>query len=147
MILSIIHKFEKIITHVMLVVLAVVTLLATFDLIWIIGKDIITPPYFLLEIQELMEILGMFLLVLIGIELLHSVTAYITHQAFHLEIVLTVAMIAVARKIITLEPKEMPAGSLLGIAAMVLALAIAYALIRSNHPRKSNTDKDSTTPL
>ncbi len=127
--------------------LAVVTLLATFDLIWIIGKDIITPPLFLLKIDELMEVLGMFLLVFIGIELLHSVTAYIAHQAFHLEIVLTVAMIAVARKIITLEPKEMPAGSLLGIAAMVLALAIAYALIRFSHPRKSNTDMDSTTPL
>jgi uncharacterized membrane protein (DUF373 family) len=147
MILSYIHKFEKVIIHVMLIMLAVVILLATFDLIWIIGKDVITPPSFLLEIHELMEILGMFLLVLIGIELLHSVTAYITQQAFHLEIVLSVAMIAVARKIITLEPKEMPAGTLLGIAAIVLALAIAYALIRSSHPRKSNTDKDSTTPL
>jgi uncharacterized membrane protein (DUF373 family) len=86
----------------------------------------------------LLELFGLFLLVLIGIELMHSVKTYIVRREFHLETVVTVAIVAVARKIIVLEPKELPEGTLLGIAALVLALALAYYVIRRS--RKENTD-------
>lgn len=59
---------------------------------------------FLLEIDELLELFGLFLLVLIGIELLHSIEVYIVRRELHVETVLTVAMIAVARKTIVFEP-------------------------------------------
>jgi len=89
----------------------------------------------------------MILLVMIGIELLHSVTTYITHRDFHLEIVVSVAMIAITRKIITLDPKELSAGSLLSIAAMVFALAVSYFLIRFSHRKKMTLDANDTLPL
>jgi len=41
-----------------------------------------------------------------------------------------VALIAIARKIITLEPKELPEGSMLGIAAIVIALIAGYYLLQ-----------------
>lgn len=127
------ERFERIVMHVLLVVLAVVVLLAVVELVWVIVKDVLTPPVFVLEIHELLDLFGLFLLVLIGIELMHSVKTYVTSRVYHLETVLSVALIAVARKIIVLEPKDLPEGALLGIAGLVLALALGYYLLRRSH--------------
>ncbi len=136
-------KFERAITHTLLVLMAGVVLLATIELAWILVKDVLTPPYFLLEVHELLELFGLFLLVLIGIELLHSVKTYIVRREFHLETVLTVAMIAVARKIIVLDPKELPEGALLGIAALVIALALGYYVMRRSRRESGDSDLES----
>ena len=123
-------KFEKTVTVALVVMMAVVVLLATVELGWIIVKDIFTPPVFLLEIDELLDIFGLFLLVLIGVELLETIKAYLKENVVHFEVVLTVAMIAIARKVITLDVKELPAMSLVGIAAIIVALAAAKYFFR-----------------
>jgi uncharacterized membrane protein (DUF373 family) len=125
-----IDKFERVIINALLVLMAGVVLLGTIELTWILVIDVLSPPVFILEIHEMLDIFGMFLLVLIGIELLHSIKIYIVRREFHLETVLTVAMIAVARKIIVLEPKELPEGAVWGIATLVLALALGYYVMR-----------------
>jgi uncharacterized membrane protein (DUF373 family) len=122
--------------------MAGVVLLATVELGWILGKDVLTPPLFLLEIEELLELFGQFLLVLIGIELLHTVKVYVESREIHLEAMLAVALIAVARKIIVLEPKELPEGTLLGVAAMVLALTSGYYLVRRDRREKRDSDAE-----
>jgi uncharacterized membrane protein (DUF373 family) len=123
--LDLLKKFEKAVTATLVVLMAIVVLLATIELGWIIIKDIITPPVFLLEINELLDIFGLFLLVLIGVELLETIKAYLKENVVHFEVVLTVAMIAIARKVITLDVKELPSMSLVGIAAIIVALAAA----------------------
>jgi len=123
--------------------MACVVLLATIELAWILVKDVLTPPIFLLEIHELLEMFGLFLMVLIGIELLHSVKTYIVRREFHLETVLTVAMIAVARKIIVLEPKELQEGTLLGMAALVIALSLGYYVMRRSRRESGDSDLES----
>jgi len=123
--LDMLKKFEKVITVTLVVMMAIVVLLATIELGWIIIKDIITPPVFLLEIEELLDIFGLFLLVLIGVELLETIKAYVKENVVHFEVVLTVAMIASARKVIILDVKELPSMTLVGIAAIIVALAAA----------------------
>jgi uncharacterized membrane protein (DUF373 family) len=123
--LDMLKKFEKVITVTLVVLMAIVVLLATIELGWIIIKDIITPPVFLLEIDELLEIFGLFLLVLIGVELLETIKAYLKENVVHIEVVMTVAMIAIARKVIILDVKDLPALTLVGIAAIIVALAAA----------------------
>ena len=123
--LDMLKKFEKVITVTLVVMMASVVLLATIELGWIIVKDIITPPVFLLEIEELLDIFGLFLLVLIGVELLETIKAYVKENVVHFEVVLTVAMIAIARKVIILDVKELPSMTLVGIAAIIVALAAA----------------------
>ena len=131
--MPVLDKFEWAITRVLLAMMAGVVLLATVELGWILVKDVLTPPSFLLEIEELLELFGQFLLVLIGIELLHSMKVYFERREVHLEAVLAVAVIAVARKIVVVDPKELPAGALLGIAAIMLALSLGYYLVRRTH--------------
>lgn len=125
------ERFEHLIVLVLVVLMTGVVLLATLELAWILVKDVMTSPVFLLEIQELLDLFGLFLVVLIGIELLHSVRTYVLKREFHLETVLAVSTIAVARKIIILDPKELSPGTLLGMAALVLALAFAFYVMRS----------------
>lgn len=124
------EQFESLIVIVLMMLIAGVVLFATIELAWILMQDVITPPVLLLEIQELLDLFGLFLLVLIGIELLHSVRTYMFKREFHVETVLAVAMIAVARKVIVLDPKELPPSALLGIAALVLTLAFAFSIMR-----------------
>ena len=123
--LDMLKKFEKVITVTLVVLMAIVVLLATIELGWILVQDIITPPVLLLDITELLDLFGLFLLVLIGVELLDTLKAYIKDNVVHVEVVLTVAMIAIARKVIILDVKELPSMTLFGIAAIIVALAVA----------------------
>jgi uncharacterized membrane protein (DUF373 family) len=123
-------RFERLITYALLVLIGAVVVLATAELAWLLAKDVLTPPLFLLEIEELQELFGQFLLVLIGIELMYTLRLYIEDRSIHLEAVLAVALIAVARKIIVVEPKDLPPGALFAVAAMVVGLAIGHYLVQ-----------------
>jgi len=136
-------RFERIITRTLLVMMAGVIVLATVELAWILGKEVLAPPYILLEPHQLLELFGQFLLVLIGIELLHSMKIYAVRRVIHLEAVLIVALIAVARKVIVLDPEELTEGTILGIAAITLALALGYYLVRRSHREEGNPDPAS----
>ena len=134
--LPFIKSFEKIIVRVLVVLMAFVLLLSTVELAWVIIKDIITPPILLLEIDELLEIFGLFMLVLIGIELLDTIAkTYMNESADHAQIVMAVAIIAIARKVIILDVKDLSGLTLLGIAAIILALTIGYYLIKKKGER------------
>lgn len=138
--MSAIKKFQKIIILVLVVLMAVVLLLSTVELAWVIIKDAITPPILLLEIDELLEIFGLFMLVLIGIELLDTIAkTYMAESVDHAQIVMAVAIIAIARKVIILDVKDLSGLALVGIAAIILALSIGYYLIK----KKGAALKDS----
>lgn len=122
--------FEKVVVIALIAMMVLIILLATIELGWIILRDIITQPYVLLEIDELLDIFGFFLLILIGVELLETIKAYLSEHVVHTEIVMEVALIAIARKVIILDVKDLPSLTLFGIAAIILALAVAYSLER-----------------
>ncbi|MBZ4376967.1 phosphate-starvation-inducible PsiE family protein [Corallococcus sp. AS-1-6] len=102
--------------------------LSTLELAWIIAKDIVTPPILLLEVDELLEIFGFVLLILIGVELLETIKAYLRDNVVHVEIVLEVALIAIARKVIVLDLSKYDGVSVLAMAALIIALAGAFSL-------------------
>jgi uncharacterized membrane protein (DUF373 family) len=140
-----IKKFEKMIVFSLVVMMALVLFLATLELAWIIVKDIVSPPLLLLEIDELLEIFGLFMLVLIGIELLETIAkTYLAQSTDHARIVIAVAIIAIARKVIILDVKDLSGQVLLGIAAIILALSIGYYLIKRK-PGEANRDEDTST--
>ena len=134
---TILKKYEKIMIQALMVMMAIVLGLATVDLGWLIVKDIAKSPLFFLSINDLLEIFGLFMLVLIGIELLESIMkTYITQDQPHYEVVLSVAIIAIARKVIILDVKETDSLSLLGIAAIVVALTLGYYLMKKAQARE-----------
>ena len=129
--LNILKNIEKVMIQALMIMMAIVLGLATLDLGWLIIKDVLTPPYVLLSVDELLEIFGLFMLVLIGIELLETIMkTYLTQDQPHYEVVLSVAIIAIARKVIILDVKEIDSLSLIGIASIVLALTAGYFLMK-----------------
>lgn len=56
------RKFKKILISSLTLMMAFVLLLSAIELGWTIAKDVITPPVFLLDINELLEIFGLFML-------------------------------------------------------------------------------------
>ena len=129
-------KFEYLIVLSLIAMMVIVVVLTTVELGWIIIRDIITPPIILLEIDELLEIFGFFLLVLIGIELLETIKAYLMTNVVHVEIVLEVALIAIARKVIILDISQYESLTLVGVAALISSVALAFLVIK-RHTKRS----------
>lgn len=129
--LSYLKVFEKVIAYTLIGLMALVLLLTTVELAWIIVQDIISPPLFLLEVDELLDIFGVFLLVLIGVELIDTIRkTYLTENVIHVEVVVAVAIIAIARKVITLDFKDVSGVTVLGVAAIIISLSAGYYLLR-----------------
>jgi uncharacterized membrane protein (DUF373 family) len=122
---TLIERVQRLTAMVLAGMLMVVVVLSTVHLGVLIGEELWVPPRFLIPVEGLLEIFGYFLLVLIGIELLETLKAYFRKDALHVRIVLEVALIAVARKVIVAEPNAVPSLTLLAIAALILALAVA----------------------
>ena len=109
----------------MMGLLVVVITVTTLELVWLLFRDIARPTGLLLEAEEMFELFGFFLLVLIGMELLATLRSYIYERVVHVEVVLEVALIAVAQKVIILNTTQANGPTLLGLAGLLLALAAA----------------------
>ena len=132
---------EKILITTLIWLVSLILVLSVVELCWIILKNIITPPVFLLDIKGLLDTLGLFLLVLIGVELLDTIRTYITEGVIHGEVVIMVALIALARKVIILDIKKVDSLSLIGIGVIILALGAAYYLVGLIIQKKKDSNK------
>ena len=123
---TLITKLQKFTVLALAGMLVVVMMLSTVHLGVLIGQQIWKPPRFLIPVDGLLEVFGYFLLVLIGVELLETLKAYVKKDTIHVRVVLEVALIAMARKVIIEEPNAVPSLTLFGIAALILALGVAF---------------------
>jgi len=98
------NQFEKIIYYILIVLLAFVIFISVIELIIFMVAGLFMDHTYRLDNHEILTVFGLFLLVLIGIELLDTIKAYIKKQEIHVEIIVLLAIIAVARKIILLDP-------------------------------------------
>jgi uncharacterized membrane protein (DUF373 family) len=129
--------FERYVVIALAALMVMTIAISTFELGWTLFKDLLTPPRFWLEIEELLDIFGLFLLVLLGIELLATLKAYLVEDVVHVEVVMIVAIIAIARKIIILDLKEYEGMKLIGLAAILITLAFGYKILKQSHVQKT----------
>jgi len=115
--------------------LMVIIAVATGELGWLLIKDLFTFGHMLFDVEEMFEVFGFFLLVLIGVELLLSLKTYVSAVIVHVEVVLEVALIAMAQKIIVLNVSRAGALTVISLAAMVVSLSVAYWLMRAARVR------------
>jgi len=89
--------------------------------------------------DNLFEIFGLFLNVLIALEILENISAYLKKHVIQVELVIVTSLIAVARKIIILDLEKKDWTDLMGLACAILALSISYWLV--HQAQKKQTDK------
>jgi uncharacterized membrane protein (DUF373 family) len=80
--------------------------------------------------RTLINIFGLFLNVLIALELLENLTAYQKKHVVQVELVVVTSIIAVARKIILLDFEKTSGIDLIGLGIAIFALAISYWILR-----------------
>ncbi len=80
--------------------------------------------------ETITEIFGAFLSILIALELLENITAYLQRHAVQVELVIITSLIAVARKIIILDLSKVGGTNLIGLALAIFALSISYWIVR-----------------
>jgi len=132
---KLIHQTKKSVVLGLLGLMFLVVIAGAIELVFVVFQAMLEPPrYLLLDIGELLRIFGFFLMVLIGMELLATIRMYIEEDTIHVELVMVVALIAVSRKIIVLDYDKTDATTVLGIAALVLALSAGYYLVKRSHP-------------
>ena len=131
--LKLFKQYEKLMVQLLMMMMAVAIGLATFDLGWTIFRDIVAPPFLLINAEQLLDIFGLCMLVIIGIELLETIMkTYLTKVEPHFEVVLSVAIIAIARKVIILDLKDIDSFSLFGLAAIIFALTVGYYFMKQS---------------
>jgi hypothetical protein len=133
--LELIERFERNLSRVLAGVLIVVLVAGTLQLVLSIAQALVQPGQNWLD-GGLIILLDRLLLLLIGLEVLQNLTAYLRDQSIQTELVVLTALTAVARKVIVMPPgHEKDPVMLLGVGAVIVCLAAAYFLLRSSRLR------------
>ncbi|MEM7076567.1 MAG: phosphate-starvation-inducible PsiE family protein [Pseudomonadota bacterium] len=111
------------------VLMLVIIALAIVDAGFTTFQKLVEPPVYILEVSDLLAVFSAILVVLIAIEIYTNITLYLTADVIHIKLVVATALMAVARKIITLDDKNLEPQYFLGYAALGLSLGVTYWLI------------------
>ncbi len=141
--LSLIKYIERFLIWGVLLVMSILLILAFVDVAWEIKEKIIASPMFIIDASGLMDLFSLFLVLLIGLELLETVKAYLKEDIVHVEFIILVAIIAIARKVIVWDFAKYKTNELIGLAIMITALGVTYFLIKraNNQERKQKPFK------
>jgi uncharacterized membrane protein (DUF373 family) len=135
--LELVNKFERGVYYALMIMLAAVIFLGVIELVVILITATVADLSYRLVNHEILEIFGYFLLILIGIELLETMKAYLIKNEIHVEIIILVAIIAVARKIILLDPfvegsEMLNSAGMIALGVVIIALAASYYLVKKS---------------
>lgn len=139
---SLLKGVESLVAKVLSLAMIVVLVVATIDLWRILVQELLfEEPSGFLAIT-LIEIFGMFLNVLIALEVLENITAYLKKHVVQLELVIVTSLTAVARKIIIFDSKEAGGFELVGLGFAIFALAGSYWIVRRLNQQTRDSDQD-----
>lgn len=123
------HKTIRVAVKVLAILMVLVIIWGIGDVIYVLYMRLISPPLFLLSISDIFATFGAFLAVLIAIEIFLNITLYIRKDVFPIKLVVATALMAISRKVIIFDFKELTPMYIFSTAAVVLALGITYRLI------------------
>jgi uncharacterized membrane protein (DUF373 family) len=125
--LKIVEAIETIASKVLSIALLIVILVALIDLIVVLFQSLFASPIGFFN-TTIIEVFGLFLNILIALELLENVTAYLRKHVFHVELVIATSLIAVARKIIISDLNKYSSINLIALAAAILRWLLVIGL-------------------
>ncbi|MDW7731327.1 MAG: phosphate-starvation-inducible PsiE family protein [Methanolobus sp.] len=124
-----INSFQRLIVWIIILMMVVTILSATIEIGWIILYDLITPPVFLLDVNQILDIFSLFFIVIIGIELLETIKMILEESMMNVDVIILVGLTAVVRKILIIDIKETEPMFLVGMGVLIVALAVTYYLV------------------
>lgn len=123
----------KYIIHFCLKALALLMILViifgVIDVAWTIYQRIVSPPIFILTIGDILATFGAFMVVLIAIEIFQNIILYLRDDVIHVKIVLSTALMAIARKVIILDFDELEPMYIFALALVLVATGVTYYFV------------------
>jgi uncharacterized membrane protein (DUF373 family) len=132
--MHLIENIEVVVAKLLSVFMLFVILLAVADLIVFTSREMFSRNYGNFY-KTLFKIFGLFLNVLIALEILENITGYLKKHVLQVELVIVTSLIAVARKIIILDLDKVQGMDIIGLGIAILALSISYFIIRISNSR------------
>jgi uncharacterized membrane protein (DUF373 family) len=132
--MHVIETVEVIVSKILSILMVLVILVAILDLGVFIIKEVLTTPSGYIN-TKLFHVFGLFLNILIALEILENITAYLRRHVFQVELVIVTSLIAVSRKIIILDLEKVRGVDIIGLGLAILALSMSYLIIRFSNSR------------
>ncbi|WP_462324170.1 phosphate-starvation-inducible PsiE family protein [Desulfoplanes sp.] len=114
------------------ILMTLVIVWGILDVMWVLYQRMMTPPVFLLNINDILATFGAFMAVLIAIEIFANVVIYLEYRMIHLKLVISTALMAAARKIIVLDFKVHDYQIVFSLGVIIVALGVCYWLVGRN---------------
>ncbi|MBW4576144.1 MAG: phosphate-starvation-inducible PsiE family protein [Aphanothece sp. CMT-3BRIN-NPC111] len=127
--LHLLEKIQSLVSKILSVAMVLVILFAIGHLGFFLVQTLLQPtdePF----TKIIFQIFSLFLNILIALELLENITAYLQKNVIQVELVIVTSLIAVSRKIIILDLEKTSGIDLIGLAIAILALSISYFTIK-----------------
>lgn len=128
------HRGIRLAVRVLAILMLLVIWWGVADVIYVLYNRVAAHPYYLLNISDILATFGAFMAVLIAIEIFVNITVYLRDNMIHVQLVLATALMAIARKVIVLDYKEVAPEYLYGTALVVAALSLGYWLVVVKNP-------------
>jgi uncharacterized membrane protein (DUF373 family) len=143
-VLSYYQRFEGLVATVLTVVLGLIILVALYRLTFSVIAGLLLGVLDPLDPSVFQMVFGEILTLLIALEFNHTLQYVVKRDQsiIQTKVVLLIALLAVARKFIILDLKDVSAGQLLGLAAITLALGLGYWLVRQRDDRSDDASLD-----
>ena len=140
---TVLPAYKKIIMYTAIAVIGFVIFLILLSTIMdvlgsTLNKDLLTSTR-----ETVLNLIGNFLLLVVCVELMDTLYAYAIKQQIHVEIVILVALTAVARELIVFDYVTVSAEVLIGVGAAIMSLSISYYLIRKSRANMEATPTDA----
>lgn len=144
-VLTLYQRFESIVALVLTTVIAIVIVVALYNLVkQVIGSLIIGADP--LDQRVFQTIFGEVLTVLIALEFNHTLQFVVARQQsiIQTKVVLLIALLALARKVIVLDVDVTLPAELFGLAALIVALGAVYWMMRERDDRVAGSPKTTS---
>ena len=129
--LNILHIAIRFGIRVLAILMVLVIFWSIADVIYVLYQKLSAPPFFLLDMEDILQTFGAFMLVLIAVEIFINIRLYLGSNVIPVELVVATALMAVARKVIVLDLKLVSAEQIVGLALVTIALGVTYWLIKN----------------
>lgn len=133
---SVVHKFETAVFYILTTILVLYIAVELIEVIYQFGKALLTPDNdsyrLLVSKQQTAMVLPVFFNILIAIELIDTFNVYIKEHSIKVQSILLIGLIAIGRKLLTLDLGHADGLSNIGLAAIILSLALGYYLVKKS---------------
>ena len=131
--IAFLHKAIKFAVRILAILMVVVIFWGVADVMYVMYKQLIEPPFLLLNISDIFKTFAAFLAVLIAIEIFQNIVLYLRTDVIPLKLVIATALMAIARKVIIIDFDEVASMYIFATGVVVLALGITYYLLGKNY--------------